>query len=728
MIDDPRFTALSDLLEESSEKLHAELHGMMEEARWATFKPPLDLKVWEVADRFRTLTVGSKPGKWRTSTYQVAQGPQDAVTEKGVAMITIMAATQIMKTSVIENTALYCMIAMPAPMIVVQDNENMARVFAKDKIGQMVIGTPRAQRVIYEHLIEYIGYAGGFLRIANAGSISNIAMMSVRITACDEIDKYTDDPIHGDPMLKAERRNSTWGLRGLKIRTCSPTVEDGRINLSYNESDQRRPFVTCPYCRYEQVMRWRVWHPERAPGGGPETERYDFHKTEGREFTIRAMDVDDHGNVLDDSWAYHCINCNHPWSDFDHLRAVRETTRWKQTRPFVHCNQEQIPEITQCWDEQHEECALAVCRECSTPADPVHTVSVRHAGFWANRFYDPNATALSMMQAFQAARTPKQIMDWTNDDMAEVWVDESVQTVSEDASMLRAEIYDAPMPRRAVAIFCGVDCQTKGYLAYQIRAYGRNGESWLLAYGDLFGDPGLMPSDDGMGTTVWDDLHRLLITGFKRANGETEYINATAIDIGGGYGDQVRRFALQRPHMRVFPIKGANEQGGTILPTWPANGLSLGKAHYMLGTTEAKNHISRSVAVREPGKNFAHTPKGTDRFWYEGVLASEKKKSVRGHTVRRWRPTGVGRNEPLDTWVYAYAAMLGFESIMGYTIGQLGDVKGVPDDILPNEGTVASPIASEAPDLITHDDQDEDDDDFMPIVAGRSRSSRNRFR
>src|ERR1700743_3223592 len=67
--------------------------------------PPPRISVPDWADAFRQLAkeAGSTSGQWRTSTVEAARGPMLAVTEPGVHVITCMVATQLLKTSFLEN-------------------------------------------------------------------------------------------------------------------------------------------------------------------------------------------------------------------------------------------------------------------------------------------------------------------------------------------------------------------------------------------------------------------------------------------------------------------------------------------------------------------------------------------------------------------------------------------------------------------------------------------------
>jgi hypothetical protein len=64
--------------------------------------PTRDFNVVEWAEEFRRLSKeSSNGGRFVTSRVEVARGPMLAATEPGVATITLMACTQLLKTTLI---------------------------------------------------------------------------------------------------------------------------------------------------------------------------------------------------------------------------------------------------------------------------------------------------------------------------------------------------------------------------------------------------------------------------------------------------------------------------------------------------------------------------------------------------------------------------------------------------------------------------------------------------
>ena len=119
-----------------------------------------------------------------------------AITEPGVHVVTVMVATQLLKTSLLENTVGYFAHLDPCPMLLLQPKEDAAEQFSKELIAPMVRVTPVLRDLIgtrrmrnSDETILYKSFPGGFLALAGAGSPDNLARRPVRVVLADEIDK-----------------------------------------------------------------------------------------------------------------------------------------------------------------------------------------------------------------------------------------------------------------------------------------------------------------------------------------------------------------------------------------------------------------------------------------------------------------------------------------------------------------------------------------------------------
>jgi phage terminase large subunit GpA-like protein len=312
----------------------AALWDKIAETAAQALRPLPRMTVPEWADTYRRLStkVGAYGGPWRTSRFEIARGPMLAVTEPGVEHITVMCCTQLMKTSVLENTMGYFAHLNPCPMLLCMPKDDAARKFSKERLAPMAAATPELTPILGADRVRggkdtfnYKDFPGGFLALEGAGSPTNLAMRAIRITMLDEIDKY-EETKEGDPVRLAEERTATFRLHGrLMMRTCSPTwTETSRIYKSWLESDQRRPFIACPHCGYEQSPTF---------------------------FKHVHWEKDAVGNHHTATACLRCENCGEAWTEAQRLAQISTEggIKWRQTAPFDCCGERQEPLTERRW-------------------------------------------------------------------------------------------------------------------------------------------------------------------------------------------------------------------------------------------------------------------------------------------------------------------------------------------------------------------------------------------
>lgn len=611
-------------------------------------QPRMTLDEW--ADKYRRLNsqVSAVGGAWRTSRVEVARGPMRAVTEPGVDTITIMCCTQLMKTSVLENTIGYHTHLNPCPMLLTQPKTDAVRTFAKEKLAPMVRATPALQDLIQDRArggtdtFQYKEFPGGFLALESAGSPTNLAMRAIRITLADEIDKY-ETTKEGDPVILLEERTATFGTRALHIRTCSPTWEEtSRIYKSYQQSDMRKPYVRCPHCEYEQTLDFfrHVQWPK-----GDDGEHHIHHA------------------------AIVCENCGEPWTEVERLTLMttQGAVRWKQTRPFICCDERQEPEKTRRWKWDADNLVgRAVCRHCGKEA-----VSNHHAGFNASKLYSPFETIVKLAEKWLISKDDAETKQtFYNTQLGLPFSVQATKTVAVHTLMGRLETYPAPVPIGVACLTAGIDVQSggtanEGRIEVEVVGWGRHEESWSIEHRVFNGDPKL--------PDVWAELDEFLLQGFEYERGGRLAIRAACIDSGGHNTQDVYNFARARVNRNIWAIKGANDRGQWS-PVWPAPNKQpekyrTGWRPIMLGVNSAKEAIRNHLRVEQPGPGYAHFPVGRVEAYFEQLtsetLVLEKK---HGFVNRRWELKKGRANEALDCRVYAYAALQGLLLVRKFNI------------------------------------------------------------
>jgi phage terminase large subunit GpA-like protein len=236
--------------------------------------PRFDCLSW--ADRFRFLSRESsaQPGKYLSAIAPYQREPQQAVTDPRVPSVCLHWAAQLGKTEILGNIVGFFIDADPSPILMVQPTIELAEAWSKERLAPMVRDTPVLAAKMHnprsrdaENTILHKTFIGGNVAIVGANAPTGLAGRPRRIILLDEIDRYPPSAgTEGDPCALAERRaESFWNA--VIIKTSTPTVRgSSRIDVAWEQSDQREWWCPCPRCGHFQTLAWaQVQWPKDAP-------------------------------------------------------------------------------------------------------------------------------------------------------------------------------------------------------------------------------------------------------------------------------------------------------------------------------------------------------------------------------------------------------------------------------------------------------------------------------
>ena len=281
--------------------------------------------------------------------------------------------------------------------------------------------------------------------------------------------------------------------------------------------------------------------------------------------------------------------------------------------------------------------------------------------FTANSMYLPYGwlSWSDLMKEYDAAKAQ---LDAGNDAMmivfyntrlARTWK-RSVQAVSFDVLKGRAE--DIPLriaPYGVLMITAGVDTQDNR-LAVQIVGWGRNLKAIPLDYVELMGDPAE--------ADVWNQLTELLNRKIQHESGSELPIVATLIDTGGHRGEAVKNYVRSKRIKCAIAGFGATKidaqplsKGSLQDVNWKGVYDKKGVMIHAVGTVEIKHVIFSRLAKdseKAPEDRMIRFSNEFDDSYFAGIVSESYDRKKK----RYEKKPGV-RNEPLDTLVYAYAAL-----------------------------------------------------------------------
>lgn len=241
----------------------------------AVLRPPPSLTLSEWADKYRRLSAESsaEPGRWRTDKAPYQREIMDAISDPHVRSVVVMSAAQIGKTAMLLNVLGYYMHYYPAPVLVMQPTLDMGQTFSKDFLAPMLRDTPALQNLV-DTKSRYSGntimkknFPGGHVTIVGANSPASLASRPIKVLLADEVDRYPPSAgTEGDPLLLAQKRQTTFWDKKTIIVSTPTTKGSSRIETAWKESTQEEWNVPCPECGYYQPLVWANVDFRTEPG------------------------------------------------------------------------------------------------------------------------------------------------------------------------------------------------------------------------------------------------------------------------------------------------------------------------------------------------------------------------------------------------------------------------------------------------------------------------------
>lgn len=557
--------------------------------------PRKRMLVSDWADKHRVLsTKGSSiAGQWRTSRNPPLREPMDACSNRsGVRELALMFPIQFGKTEVEVNALGYFMTEAPGPIMVCLPGEVSLDKWVNQKLNPLIDETPLVREA---------------LRSVNSRDASNT--------------KTFKDFVGGQLYLEHA---------GSPSRLKSTTVQ----RLLVDELDE---------------------FANNLKGGDDPAEMLDgrtsaFPATSIRVY-ISSPQIKGRSRIEEkfekgDQRRYHvpCPHCGH----MQHLQW--SGLQWSKdlTSAWYVCQENGC-----CIDEHHKTSMIAAGQWI--PGNPNARPGVR--SYHINCLYyqfglGPTWLELARMW-IDAQGDPARLKTFTNDRLAETWEDASMRNVRHNAVAERAESYPLrKAPRGVLWVTAGVDTQDNR-LAVHLTGWGRGMAFWALDYVELPGDP----ADD----PVWLALAELLNRPIESECGYLLPVEAMAIDIAGHRTEAVKHWVRSNHVRRPMAIQGAMQNNAPVLGkprfldvTRGGRTDRKGVRAYYVGTVAAKNWLYGRLSVdaeREPGDRGTHFSHELEPSYFAGLVSETFNPAKNRYEKKRG-----ARNEPLDTWVYSFAA------------------------------------------------------------------------
>jgi len=566
-------------------------------------RPHLSVSQW--ADQYRWLSQkgSGEPGKWKTERNPILREIMDCLSvQSDVRRIVVMKPSQVGITEACVNWIGYVMQHAPAPLMVLLPTLENRDAWITQKLNPLLLETPIIAELFdakrerdASNSRDNKDFPGGMLFLAGGNSPNSYAQRSARYVIMDDLDRFPEEVgSEGHPVALARGRAKGFARYKLLLISTPTVKEASHIEAEYDKSDQRRYHVPCPHCGEYQVLEWK-------------------HLT----------------------WPDHCV------------RSGTVTNVWY------------VCPMNGCVIEEHHKPEM-LARGRWVAARP----EVRTRGYQINGLYAPIGLGKAWLELAQewldAQKDPIALKSFINTELAETWEDRSHSVKPRHLSERAGAQHAREIPPGCLLLTCGVDTQDDR-LEVHVLGHGpmRGGDGrglvhWTVDYFVLPGNP----AHDA----VWDTLAQALARPYLNAYGRELLIEATAIDEGGHHTDDVRHFAMSGRARRLMAVKGMNRPSRNVMPGGPkpteinrrGKADRRGALTWDVGTDVAKSYLMKNLVAD------AELPAELQRVrfhaeledgFYEGLLSETFDPSR-----NRWIKRAGKRNEPLDTWGYAFFA------------------------------------------------------------------------
>lgn len=590
--------------------------GLLRRVR-AGYAPPPTLKVSEFSDRELVVTTGPLAGtRWQTSLAPYQRGILDAFHERGIETVVVMGSSQWGKTAVAVNVVAYHMAHDACPILVVEPTlRPMAEDFAKNRLEPVIAASPILRDLTHRRRSKD-GANTTLQKTFRGGALAIGGANSASSLAARSVRLLILDEVDRYPHELAGEGSTI----AIAIKRTTTYRRNRRIML-----------LSSPTLEGAPIDAW-------------------FQRGDQRRYHVPCPAC---GTMHPFEWA------NVRWVD-DDPRTAR-----------LHC-----PACDYAIDEAER---VAILAQGEWVAEHAERLEQTVASFHLWEAYSPFSSLAEIVTGFLRARAAQKAGDkaemhtWQNTTLGEPVAPDPGEGLESHVLLLRREPFAAPVPAGGVVLTAGIDTQDDR-LEVLVLAWGPGEESWIV-------DRRTLPGDTER-PEPWAMLDEVLELEYRHEGGELLTIAASCIDSGGHRTTHVYDYAARNGARRVYAIIGRDGQRPIVSSASPRK-WGRGQRSvplYTIGVDAAKALLFSRLQLTERGPGYVHLP---SEAWADEELAAQLtaerlltrwKKGVKRTEWVKLRP----RNEALDCFVYAHAALRNLRPDLEQLARRLAEKAGPP--------------------------------------------------
>jgi phage terminase large subunit GpA-like protein len=567
----------------------------------------------EWASRNIILTSGttSKPGFWKSWPWQVEV--VNSVCDPRLSSAVIVWPRQLLgKSSCLGIIIGWSIAQSPANMLIILPSIEAAHVYSKNKLSPLILDCPILKKLVHDDDLRFrrkgagdttVGlkrFPGGFLVMASAAASTSLRSHTCKRVFADEASAFPTTVANeeGDPIEIGKMVMETYS-DAFMILTSTPAIKGScRISSEYEDSDQRRWFVSCEACGREFVIQWAnvKWNKSKSADG---------KKT-----------IHDVANA----WV-ECGACGAHHDD-DARQRMALDGRWIPTNPTVtnkagfHSN------------------AFISCL-------PPYRGYKNRLHQWCSEFLRAERKGTYFLRAFQqnVLSEPYSI---------ESTVSPPFQHLYDRREKYREQDGSIVLPKGVLFLTIGADTHPERIEA-EILGTGMDGETFACEYAVFRGNV--------EATEVWKEFDAWSKQWFRHETGWQLQPVCIAID-AKFKAEAVYRYVRSCAGRRVFAVRG--ERGFAPLGSaWTTRSTSNNERLWHLKIDGVKESLFSRLMLTEPGPGYQHFPSnprcGYDLSYFRQLTVETLHTTPSGQQYYA-KSSGETRNEATDCRVYALSS------------------------------------------------------------------------
>ena len=498
------------------------------------FKAAVRLSSREWAETYRRMTSEESEmvGKFDTGRTPHLEYVYDCLDNWQIYIVVVMKASQIGWSELTNNFLGKLIHTAPCKIMMAFPGLTLCRNYSREKLQVLINNTKVLRDIINIGVVKesfnHFKFPGGWLKLTTLGSIQSVLSSAIKVIIIEEPSQVKNEVANqGDPLELCIGRQKTFNLGQKKIIFGgTPTHKDFcRVDKAYTQSNQLVFKAVCHECEALHELSFDNLFYDEYP------DRY----------------IDEvYGCYNPDSAYYLCPACKAEWS-FEQKGVNIVNGKNYGFYDFTG-------NFSKGWHPK---------KEHITDKFGFHIPELL-SSFSDASSYSSLAKKKILAELALAKGDESLIKDLKNNNEGLPYASGITAIEAEEMKTFRLNYPEGIAPMEGLVLTAGVDVQDNR-LAMVIRAWGRNNNSWLVLWTEIFGNTAVQELDAyGNLTGVWGELEAMILKTYDHASGKGIRITATSID-SGAFTELVYKFVkivaerLEPEGRFIFATKGTRD-------------------------------------------------------------------------------------------------------------------------------------------------------------------------